>query len=301
MNPDSAGSFASHLESLLGADPATIEWPGEFTLAGGLPVVFDPHNALLMISGIRKGAFAGSELDPGATPGRGTLDLCSRVLVFAPAGEQESWANLGFVNEGNIVGYWSDGAEAQLWAKAWGERATVGSAGGRANDEPTKVPPQRRPALPRRWLCRPADPADAAEIGDLLRRVFPAYQTPEDPGSIRYALASGLVHGRLVREPAGKLAAYASVEFRTGGGAPEITDCATTPAARGKGLMTHLVARLQEDLADVFESRHCYCLAREDQPGMQKVLARRGWRRNGRLMNHYRVGQKWISAYLWGV
>jgi len=299
LNPDTPRPFSTQLCDLLGTEPTALEWPREFTIQGDLPAVFDPHNALLTIYGARTRQFAGNELRSCLTAGAEDPGICSRVLVFAQASEPEEWTAMEFANEGTIDGYWADGHAAHLWAKAWSERAGNSAADDALIENPPKPLRPRRPALPRGWVCRPADTTDAGEIGGLLRQVFPAYPIPEDPGAIRYALAAGLVHGRVVRDQAGALAAYASAEFQPGGGAAEITDCATAPATRGRGLMTHLVARLQEDLADIFESRHAYCLAREDQPGMQLVLARRGWRQAGRLVRHYRVGGRWLSAWLW--
>ncbi len=299
MTPDAARQFTTHLQELLGSDPTVLEWPQEFVVADEMPVVFDRHNALLTVYGAQPGHFEASDLRPLLLAGHTDVGLCTRMLVFAPADDAEAWAGLGFVNEGRIAGYWQDGGPAWLWAKASQQRTVSGLASEATATAPGTIPEGTHPPLPRGWFCRPADPADAAEIGNLLREVFPAYPIPEDPGSIRYALASGAVHGRVVRESTGKLAAYASLEFQPGGGAAELTDCATSPAARGKGLMTHLVVRLQEDLADVFEWQHAYSLAREDQPGMQKVLARCGWHQFGRLVNHYRVGGQWVSARLW--
>jgi|GEM_PF-1723760 len=294
--------FTTHLARQLATDPRRLEWPREFMVtgaSGSLPAVFDPHNALLTIHGARTTDFSGPELHPWLTIGPDTAALCSRVLVYATPGDQQKWAGFGFKNEGTIQGYWSAGGAACLWARNQGERAKGGLEAG--PPAPEKLPPSSAsdPRLPAAVVCRVADVDDAMAIGNLLRQVFPHYPIPADPGVIRYALASGQVHGRLIRHAAGSIVSYASVEFQPGGGSAEITDCVTLPEFRGQGMMTHLVRRLLEDLDDVFECRHGHSLAREDEPAMQSVLARCGWLRTGYLVNHFRVGGDWKSAYLW--
>ncbi len=293
MPPDSEQKLRACLTRLLGADPVGLAWPQGFTVFAGqreLPGVFDRHNALVTLYGAAPGDFENPDLAPLLVGS----DLCSRVLVLAETGRSAGWSARGFGQEGTITGYWAAGGPAELWARVGGDRA---------KPVPVVPPPEvrdpKKTSLPAGWLCRPAEVPDAELIRLLLRLVFPAYPIPEDPGTIRYAIAAGEVHGRLVCRPDGSLAAYASVEFQPGGGAVEITDCATEPAARGRGLMTHLVARLEADLTDVFDDRGAYCLAREDQPGMQKVLAGRGWQLTGRLVNHFREGHRWLSAGLW--
>ena len=303
VHPDSPASFARHLEHLLGADPAILDWPQEFQIAGAhglVAAIYDPHNALLVFHGVRPADFAGPALRPCLTAGAAGGDLCSRLLVFAPGDQSGAWSDLGFQAEATIDGYWADGSAAQLWARSWWGRATDSAVAELVVMPTNAAPVNTRPALPADWLCRAAEPDDAPELSALLSAVFTGYPIPADPGAIRYALASGGVHGRLIRAPDGTLAAYASAEFQPGAGSVEITDCATAPTWQGLGLMTHLVVRLQEDLTDVFECDCAHALARVDQPAMQRVFARLGWARRGRLVNHFRVGEQWVSAQVWG-
>jgi len=304
LHPDPTARFAHHLEHLLGMDPVILDWPQEFQVAGArglVAAVYDPHNALLVFHDVRSADFVCPALHPCLTAGVADGELCSRLLVFALGDQPESWSDLGFQPEVTIDGYWADGSPAHLWARVWGDRATENAVAEPVARPTNAAPVKERPALPADWLCRVAEPDDAPELSALLSVVFAGYPIPADPGSIRYALASGAVHGRLVQAPNGALAAYASAEFQPGAGSVEITDCATAPAWRGRGLMTHLVGRLQEDLADVFEHDCTHALAREDQPAMQRVFARLGWERRGRLVNHFRVGAQWVSAQVWGL
>jgi len=289
--------MTAFLTHILGTDPATLEWPQECTVAGAadiLSAVFDPHNSLLTIFGACPEDFDKSHLLLPSPPNDDVPGLCSRLLVFAVAGRNTAWQNRGFIREGTINSYWADGTTVELWTITRGSRARETRA-----TTPVDATLIAGPSLPDHWQCRPAGIADAAEIRALLSNAFGDYPVPADPGAIRYALASGAVHGRLIQRPDGRVMAYAAAEFQPGGGAVEITDCVTATAAQGRGLMTHLVARLQEDLEDVFDDCGAYALSREDQVGMQMVLAHLGWQNTGRLVNHFRVGERWLSADLW--
>ncbi len=298
MNTGPTEESQSPLQRALGLDPAELKWPQEFSVSIGsrnLAAVFDPHNAVVTIYGASAADFSDSEVAAYVTSREQTPAYYSRLVVFAAPSAPDGWSAFGFKPEGSIAGYWADGTAAELWSRSWGGRAGVATPKTDAPD----VNPVSTEDLPSDWVCRPADPDDAVEITDLLRQVFPDYPVAVDPGSLRYGLASVLLHGRVIRDRDDRLVAYAAVEFQPGGGAVEITDCATAPAFRNQGLMTRLIRRLQEDLADVFDGRACYSLAREDQPAMQRVLAQLAWRRRGCLVNQFRVGTRWVSGWLW--
>lgn len=302
MRPDHPANFTHHLEHLLGVDRDTLAWPQEFQVAGAsgmIAAVYDPQNALLVFHEAQPRDFACPALHPCLNAGATGGSACTRVLVFASAGDSETWTALGFLPEATIDGYWADGGSAVLWARTWGKRVSDSGVAELVGMPTNSDAHDTYPPLPVAWLCRVAEPDDAPALSALLGDMFAGYPIPDDPGSIRYALASGSVHGRLIFAPNGALAAYASAEFQPGAGSVEITDCATAPAWRGRGLMTHLVARLQEDLADVFARERAHALARADQPAMPRVFARLGWRCCGRLVNHFRVGDRWVSAQVW--
>lgn len=296
MPPPPDSVFVAWLQDLLAEDPLTLAWPREFRLdlaRREVPGLFDPHNALLVLYGAQPRELTPPAMRPILAVGREAPDLCTRVLVYARGGDDAAWPRLGFRSEGVVPGFWSDGAEATVWARVWGSRSIA------PRHWKVAVTPARPAPLPLGWTERMADPDDAPAIRALLAEVFPAYPIPTDPGTIRYALAGGLVRGRVVVTEEGELAAYASAEFQPGGGAPEITDCATAPVRRGRGLMAHLVSGLLVDLRHHHDQDHAYALAREDRPAMARVLARAGWRHTGRLVNHYRVGKDWVTAGIW--
>ena len=316
LTNDPQAPFGVHLARMLGTDPFALNWPRQFHLPGGnghLEAVFDRHNALLTIWDARPEDLAGPIGGLLEAAGADDAGLCSRLLVYARpdaagaaasggvASSETAWADRGFAGEGFIDGFWSDGSRAILMARTAPGRAAAGAAtGGTASlGQPTLPKRRAAPVGIGGWVCRTADLDDCEPIRLLLREVFPDYPVPEDAGALRYAMAADLIHGRVFLDPERRVAAYAAVEFSIAGGSPELTDCATTAAMRGRGLMGRLIMRLQEDLEDVFGHSCCHALAREDQPHMQQVLARRGWTQTGRLVSHFHEGGQWISARLW--
>ena len=294
MPSPAASGFLAWLHACLAEDPRDLAWPREWRLPDGRRTgLFDPHNAALTLYDVAPGEMATPDLRPALAAGDEAPTLCSRIVVFARPGGGDDWRAAGFGREGEVPGFWSDGATAVLRARTWGPRAGV------ANPEPPVPAAVAAAPLPPGFTTRIADPEDAAAIRDLLAGVFAGYPIPADPGVVRYAPAGGLVHGRVAVADTGEIAAYASAEFQPGGGAPEITDCATRPARRGLGLMRRLVDELRADLDRLFGLTGAYALVRDDGPAMARVLARAGWRRTGRLDGHYRVGDRWITAHLW--
>jgi len=261
-------------------------WPREVPLpeAGELYAIYDPRNDLVTAwddDNLELTAF-----DPGP--------YCSRLLIFARQSHHAKWRAAGFTFEGKMRGYWEDESKAELWSKMTSNRSKAAWQNGSTFIES----PASNNSLPD--VCRVVDAEDAPAIQSLMTTAFPDYQIPTDPAVIKHALATNAVHGRGIFATDGSLLAYASAEFQQAGGSVEITDCATTPASRGQGLMSKIIENLANDMSEVFEINHCHAFAREDQPAMQKVFKKLGWKERGRLVNHFRVGSTWLSACIWG-
>ena len=78
----------------------------------------------------------------------------------------------------------------------------------------------------------------------------------------------------------------------------EITDCATDPAYRGKGLLRLLLMELEEELF----RRQVYCLyslARSLSFGMNAVLHQLGYLYSGRLTRNCKIGGDFEDMSLW--
>jgi putative beta-lysine N-acetyltransferase len=142
-----------------------------------------------------------------------------------------------------------------------------------------------------------ADIDDAPEIARLIGDTFDQYPTPShDPGYIAADIAKGTPY-RVVRQ-GGEVVACASASLVEGAGAAELTDCATRPSSRGKGLMQSLLAGLLDDLEGL-EFSTAFTMARANQAGMNIVFKRLGFDYNGTMAQSCRIGRGIEDMNVW--
>jgi putative beta-lysine N-acetyltransferase len=78
----------------------------------------------------------------------------------------------------------------------------------------------------------------------------------------------------------------------------EMTDFATLPEARGQGLATALLGRMEADAAELGLSM-AYTIARSPSYGMNITFARMGYAYAGRLKNNTNIGGDFESMNVW--
>ena len=104
----------------------------------------------------------------------------------------------------------------------------------------------------------------------------------EEPGP-RKRFQTEAIFAVCTRE--GRIVSAASAEIHPSVKAAELTDCATSEEARGLGLMSHILVRLEDEMRR--EGYICaYTMARARSWGMNTVFHRLGYAFNGRLVNN---------------
>jgi putative beta-lysine N-acetyltransferase len=148
-------------------------------------------------------------------------------------------------------------------------------------------------ALPEGYRMRPAAPADAEELASLYDQVFDSYPFPIT--EVEYLLETMASHVayRIVRDEEGKLVAAASAETKPALLNAEMTDFATLPSERGLGLAQHLLAALEDDMADR-GIPNLYTIARARSAGMNRV-----YRWTGTLVNNCHISGHFEDMHVW--
>ncbi len=95
-----------------------------------------------------------------------------------------------------------------------------------------------------------------------------------------------------------EVVACASADLVAEAQTAELTDCATLPSARGRGLMQGLLADLCDDLRDLGYPT-AFTLARAAVPGVNLAFARLGFRLRGRMLRSCRIGQGLEDMNVW--
>ena len=226
--------------------------------------------------------------------------LFTKLIVYARPGDEAEWLGRGLRREAVVRGFFVDAEDAWLWAAYAGEdRANDPEEA--ALDSKLGIALARAPAppsLPFDCTCRPAGPADAAELATLLADTFPDYPTPITGKGLAESIARGTSRFRIVHGEDGRLLSTASAEVDVVRRTAEMTDCATLPGERGRGLVAWTLSALERDLARD-DITALYTIARAGEVGMNCAFRKLGYDYTGRLVKNCRMPEGWESMNVW--
>jgi len=144
---------------------------------------------------------------------------------------------------------------------------------------------------------REASPKDLEALAACYGAVFESYPFPiQDPSHLRHEQEEGTRFFTAWEE--GALVAASSMEPGGAPGTVEMTDFATLPSQRGRGLATRLLAIMDEAAEEIGE-RVAYTIARAVSFGMNIAFARRSYRFGGTLVNNTQIGGSVESMNIW--
>lgn len=225
-----------------------------------------------------------------------------KVIAYARPGSAPRWRELGLTFEGSIAGFFRDGTEARLWT-AYPQEARRREANREEIEAISRLARSRSqvpcPRLPAGYLTELAWGESARDIACLLRDTFSDYPDSLEVADIQRAIRRRDKLYRLIWRQGGPLISVASAEIDRERLCAEMTDCATRPEHRGKGLMAYLLAQLEQDVLRWTGIVHLYTLARAGEPGMNCVFAKLGYSHSGRLINNCRMPTGWESMNIW--
>lgn len=222
-----------------------------------------------------------------------------RVVVLAPASLEAGLSAAGLTTEATIPGFYR-GEEACTVAGYWldDERA-VSPAEARVSEVLELVEARRgEPPRPRPMISTErATIEDAPGIAALLERTFDDYPTPsDDPAYVAQCIDEGTPF-RVVRE-GGAVVACASADRVVEARTAELTDCATRPDQRGRGLMQALLGDLMHDLREM-DYPTAFTLARARIPGVNLAFQRLGFDLHGTMVQSCRIGEGLEDMNVW--
>ena len=144
---------------------------------------------------------------------------------------------------------------------------------------------------------REANPEDARALAACYDAVFDSYPFPiHDPDHLRHEMDKGTEFFTVW--DGDSLVAVSSMEDGGAPGAVEMTDFATLPSYRGKGLATRLLT-VMDQAANGQGQRVAYTIARAVSFGMNITFARRGYEYGGTLINNTQISGSIESMNVW--
>ncbi len=156
---------------------------------------------------------------------------------------------------------------------------------------------QEKPPLPATYTSGILTPQDAVEMAKLYGEVFATYPFPiHDPAYLRQTMQENIVYFGIRTN--GKLVAVSSCEMDVQSKNVEMTDFATLPAYRAKGLASYLLWEMEAEM----RRRHictAYTIARAVSYGMNITFAKHGYTFSGTLVNNTNIAGTIESMHVW--
>ncbi|MCD1295509.1 putative beta-lysine N-acetyltransferase [Methanocella sp. CWC-04] len=142
-----------------------------------------------------------------------------------------------------------------------------------------------------------AEPSDADDIAGIYKKVFETYPFPVfDPSYILRTMQENFKYF-CIREK-GKPVAVSSSEMDIKLKNVEMTDFATLPEHRGKGLSTYLLGAMEDDMRKM-SMKVAYTIARAVSGPMNCTFSRSGYRYGGTLINNTNICGSFESMNVW--
>jgi len=225
-----------------------------------------------------------------------------KIFAKIPAASAGPFLQRGYAREAVVPGFYGKGRDGWFLAKYFDPDRSQLSRADRSQIKKilalARAPasPDASP-LPEGYVLSPARAEDADDLARLYRDVFPTYPFPiRDPAYLVRAMATHADYVLVRRRR--RVVAAASAERDDDYGHAELTDFATRPRHRGRGLATHLL-RLMEERARRRGLRLGYTIARALSPGVNRLFASAGYRFAGTLLNNTNIAGRIESMNVW--
>ena len=135
------------------------------------------------------------------------------------------------------------------------------------------------------------------DLASLYKKVFETYPFPIfDPDYLKKTAESNIIYG-IIYNGEGIPVGAASAETDRYKNA-EMTDFATLPSERGKGLASILLRSLEEE-AENRGIKNFYTIARCRSLGMNKVFLKGGYKFTGKLINNCNICGDMENMAIW--
>ena len=224
-----------------------------------------------------------------------------KIFVKARRSDWQKFLCLGFMLEG-ILKYYYRGEDAYVLSRFSSlERITSEYLIEESAliETLTRRPAAYTPApLPDTYTIVRCDESHIPQLVTLYRRVFRTYPSPlTHPDYIQQTMRRSIIY-RAVIDDRGQVISAASADVDEKHSNAELTDCATSARARGRGLMIHLLGRLEDDLRRQ-GIQTGYSLARARSQGMNRVFYRLGYEYSGRLINNCDIYGRFEDMNIW--
>jgi len=224
-----------------------------------------------------------------------------KIFAKVPASQKQPFLEAGFEVEGRIPGFYHNDRDA-VFLGYYLDEARAEEKRPDVLEEVLELAQQKAEqegpvALEESLTCRIAGPGDAEAMAELYRKVFASYPFPiQDPEYLRETMEDNVLYFGVWEGQ--ELIALSSAEMDPESGNAEMTDFATLPACRGRGIAQHLLQEMESSMAGR-GIRTLYTIARSYSAGMNITFAKNGYTYSGTLTNNTNIFGELESMNLW--
>ena len=226
----------------------------------------------------------------------------TKIFAKIPFKLRELFHVHGYILEGAIPGFYHGHENAEFLAKYLDEQRSIESQPGKIQYILDLANKKARVAEePDSTFDDPAveivDAGDVSRLAEIYRVVFETYPFPIHEESYLLKTMRSHVDYYCVRDN-GRIAAIASSEKDTAARNVEMTDFATLPDFRGRGLALRLLRQMEIDMRRKGYMT-AYTIARALSPGMNITFSKLGYRYGGTLTNNTNISGTIESMNIW--
>ncbi|HSO21232.1 MAG TPA: putative beta-lysine N-acetyltransferase [Desulfosarcina sp.] len=219
-----------------------------------------------------------------------------KILAKVPETHWRPFRSAGYEKEAVVPGFFQGSIDGLFAAKFFSERRQLPDSRTIREYAPSAAP-GRPPAVEAAPSASACTPEDAPTLANIYGRVFASYAFPiHRPGYLRRMMLKNAAYFciRVNR----RAAAAAAAEVDADEANCEMTDFATLPEYRGRGLAAKLLRRLDKE-ARTRGIKTAYTIARADSRAMNRIFAKAGYRPAGRLVNNTQIDGRIRSMNVW--
>ncbi len=224
----------------------------------------------------------------------------TKIFVKIPSRYEAAFSDAGFSPEAHVPMFYSGSEDAFFMAKYFDQKRAVLSNGNEVKaviERAETAAPLSEPDKQSGLVCRILLPEDAGTLAALYRIVFETYPFPiHDPAFLIEAMNAETVFFGIFHN--GRLAAASSSEMDVKSENVEMTDFATLPEFRARGLAARLLHEMEREMKKR-GIKTAYTIARAVSYGMNITFARQGYALAGTLVNNTNISGSLESMNVW--
>ncbi len=224
----------------------------------------------------------------------------TKIIAKIPARCRAGFAAAGYEAEAQVPRFYQGSEDGYFMAKYFDEGRAAASNDTKI-DRVIERAGQTAPGMPGGpdggFFCRTLTPEDAGKLAALYGNVFETYPFPiRDPDFLSGAMEEETIFFGIFHD--GELVAASSGEMDTQSQNVEMTDFATLPAFRARGLASSLLSEMERDMRKR-GVKTAYTIARSVSYGMNITFAKQRYALAGTLINNTDISGSLESMNVW--